>query len=218
MTTDDLLDKCLEISDGVTGVLHVGAHIGQEAPTYAKHGIENVTWIEANPALKERLEANVLPLGHRVFIEAIGDRFLPAAPLHLADNDGHSSSLLNMDEHLNVWPDVKCHDSCHVVVYTLASVHRRYNLTHHNFWVLDVQGMEACAIRGAGAALALADYILCEVSHFPLYEGGATLDQIDDLLRDFTAVYARISDRTHGIGNMFYRRIRRSGRDLVATA
>jgi hypothetical protein len=35
----------------ITGVVHVGAHTGQEVEAYEACGIEHVLWIEADPEL-----------------------------------------------------------------------------------------------------------------------------------------------------------------------
>ena len=46
-----------------TGVLHVGANVGQEAQDYASAGIRRVVWIEAQPSLEGRLRAAVTKTG-----------------------------------------------------------------------------------------------------------------------------------------------------------
>lgn len=209
------LDECLQLATGVTGVLHIGAHDGGEADTYARYGINRITWVEANPALESQLRSRVEPLGHRVIMEAVGRDVEFAAKFYVASN-GASSSLLRMDKHKEIWPDVAISEIITIPISTIQSLHYRYDLRDHNLWVLDIQGMEADALAGARDTLALADYILCEFTG-PLYDGGATVDRIDSLLTDFTAVSGWI-DRSRDFGEVLYRRMRRSGQDLMRLA
>ena len=37
------------------GVLHVGAHLGEEKPEYERYGFGKIFWVEANPMLCDRL-------------------------------------------------------------------------------------------------------------------------------------------------------------------
>lgn len=58
---------CLEyIEDdpGIRGIIHIGAHIGQEAKWYYSKVGERCVHIECNPRLMPRLEKNVSPFGH----------------------------------------------------------------------------------------------------------------------------------------------------------
>ena len=42
-----------------TGVLHVGANVGEEAPVYDELGIIHVCWIEANKEIYDKLCENL---------------------------------------------------------------------------------------------------------------------------------------------------------------
>lgn len=213
MNDDEFLEQCLREARSITGVLHVGAHTGQEAELYNKHRIDRVTWIEANPDLRERLEAHVKHYGHRVIMAAVAGKCRPAIPFYVASNDGASSSLLPMARHKDIWPDVTQCGTQYIPAETIDSLHRQYDLLGHNFWVLDIQGMEAAALSGAARTLGIADYVLCEFTG-ALYEHGATLEMIDTYLSDFTAVAGWRSE-TGETGEVFYQRFRRSGPDLL---
>lgn len=215
MEPPSFLEQCLS-TISVTGVLHVGAHEGQEAAIYAKRGIERVTWIEANPDIKDRLTARVAPLGHRVIIQAVGDAYDTNCPFHVTSNNGESSSLLPLAKHREVWPDITESDTQRLTVRTLDWLHSQHDFSKHNFWVLDIQGMEACALRGAQTVLPIADWIVCEFTG-ELYSQGSTLPEIDELLPDFSAV-SGWTNPSGDFGEVFYKRIRRSGRDLLRFA
>ena len=55
------------------GVLHVGAHLAEEAADYEKYGWLPVTWVEAQPNLVEVLEVNLHFPDHKVIEAAIWD-------------------------------------------------------------------------------------------------------------------------------------------------
>lgn len=82
----------------VTGVLHLGAHLGEEADAYRANRIERVVWIEGNPELLENLSRAVEPHGHRVVPALIGARDGEAAELHVTNNY-ESSSILPLGTH-----------------------------------------------------------------------------------------------------------------------
>jgi hypothetical protein len=53
------------VSKDVNGVIHIGAHTGQEAAWYfASHIAQKVVHIECNPNMIPRLEENVKGFGH----------------------------------------------------------------------------------------------------------------------------------------------------------
>src|SRR5689334_5871680 len=88
-----------------TGVLHLGAHEGEEAESYAKVGIDRVVWLEGNPELVEGLRKRVEPRGHRVFQALVSDRVGEPVQFHVTNNF-QSSSILELGTHLEHHPEV----------------------------------------------------------------------------------------------------------------
>jgi hypothetical protein len=43
----------------IENVLHVGAHLGEEAAEYYKHGVKRSLWIDANSDLLSQLQKNL---------------------------------------------------------------------------------------------------------------------------------------------------------------
>src|SRR5262249_48597685 len=96
---DDYLRLC-------SGVIHVGANIGQERDNYARYNLK-VAWIEPIPELFETLRQNIHPLPEQVAINAlIADQDGKPYTLHVANNDGASSSILDLHGHKDIWPHV----------------------------------------------------------------------------------------------------------------
>jgi len=207
----NFLERCLSDCRGVRGILHVGAHRGQEAELYCRRGIDRVLWIEANPDLEEPLTARVKPLGHRVVMAAVGSH-CHTGSFYVTSNDGESSSLLPLGTHATLWPNITVAKTIDTPVRTLDSIHDEHGLTDNNFWVLDVQGGEADVLRGSERSLAIADYVLCEFGE-SLYQGGTTVEELDQLLSDFSAVQAW--DSPWGIGEILFCRVRRTATQLL---
>jgi FkbM family methyltransferase len=66
-----------------------------------------VIWIEPLPAQFERLKQNIKAHPNQIAINAlITDRDDISTILHVSNNDGHSSSILDLSLHRDIWPDV----------------------------------------------------------------------------------------------------------------
>ncbi len=93
--------------DHVTGVIHIGANLGQEAPAYAQKDI-NVLWIEPIPEIFSQLVVNISDYPDQLAAQALLlDEDGKSLTLHIANNDGASSSILPFKDHKQIWPDVQ---------------------------------------------------------------------------------------------------------------
>ncbi len=162
------------------GVVHVGAHEGQEADRYAAMGIRQMLMIEANPAVFARLQAR---LGGRPGIHlaqvAISDR--PGSANFNVTSFDQSSSLLPLKHHRQLYPQIEVVDQVQVRTQTLDGLLAETGLAPAAFDLLhmDIQGAELLALQGADALLANVQAISCEVNFAELYEGGALIDAIE---------------------------------------
>ncbi|MFN0012132.1 MAG: FkbM family methyltransferase [Phycisphaerales bacterium] len=185
------------------GVIHVGAHEGQELPAYQRFGFVNQVWIEPQPDLFARLRAR-LPASPtiRAFHTACGE--VPGeADMHvLANNDGLSNSLLEPRLHLEAHPQYPRGGTVRVKVVPLDDLLAREGLdpAAYSLLAVDVQGYELHVLRGAPRTLAAMDAVLCEVNTREMYAGCALLPQIDEHLANagFTRVITDMSTRGYG--------------------
>src|SRR4051812_25253949 len=89
----------------VHGVLHVGAHLGEEAAQYAALGVP-VWWVEANRAVVPKLVANLSPWpDQHVIVALVTDQDDSDAEFHVTNYDGMSSSIFEFDRHPLYSPD-----------------------------------------------------------------------------------------------------------------
>lgn len=194
-------DLRLKYALRITGVLHIGAHEGQEAATYTANGITSVTWVEANPNVIPRLRAHVEPLGQRVVVALVADRSGAEVDFHITNNE-LSSSILSLGTHQQEYPDVVVTESIRCETTTVDDLCRREGIDGCNMLVLDVQGAELLVLRGAPRQLEGIDYLYVEVNQKHLYEEGALLPELDAFLEAFERVETKMVPQ--GWGEAFY--------------
>lgn len=187
------------------GVLHVGAHLAEEAADYEKYGWLPVTWVEAQPNLVEVLEVNLHFPDHKVIEAAIWDENGVNLKLHIASSS-QSTSLLDFGTHAELYPDISYVSDVDVVTKRLDSVIDSNHMP--NFINLDIQGVELRALKSLGKLIELVDYIYVEVNKKMVYRGGTNVKELDDFL--FTSGFARKCTRWYlreGWGDALYIRL-----------
>jgi len=179
----DLAQLCKEYGVQPRGVIHIGAHEGHEVWSYQAMGVQDSLLIEANPAVYQRLVANVATLPQVKTVNcAVGDRD-GTALLHLMSFD-QSSSILAPKRHNEIYPFVTEVGQLEVPVRRLDTLLAEHNLepSRYNFLNIDIQGAELLAFKGAAATLHHIEAINTEVNFEELYEGCALVEEIDAFL------------------------------------
>lgn len=166
----------------VKGVVHIGAHYGEEIQEYVDNGIQKITVFEPLSknfeVLAERLQnVNADIQGYQV---ALGSQ-KGTATMYLSSNEAQSSSILKPKEHLEHHPDVTFNGTEEVEVSVLDD----YDLGDVNFINMDVQGYELEVLRGGKETLNNVDYVYCEVNRGEMYENNAMIDDIDKYLGEY---------------------------------
>jgi FkbM family methyltransferase len=173
---------------GVTprGVIHAGAHDGQEIDEYLRLGFQHGVLFEPQPQLIDRLQARLSSIpGYRVVGAALGE-FDGRATLYTETaNQGMSASLLKPKHHLVQYPEIQFNGSLEVPVMTLAEYFKTDALPNYNFLNMDVQGAELLVLKGGMAIISALDAIYSEVNRAELYERCARVEQIDSFLLKF---------------------------------
>ena len=102
-----------------------------------------------------------------------------------ADEYSPSSSILPMaNSHQEHFPQTGRTISRTIKIRRLESFLSGMTLEKPALMKLDVQGYEAEVLKGAGAALAAIDYVICEVSYHQLYKNQPLFAEIHDLFSD----------------------------------
>jgi FkbM family methyltransferase len=161
------------------GVLHLGAHIGHEAPKYA-HAKKPVVWVEALPDIYEQLVARLRDFpGQRAVRALLGDVDGTEQTFLVSNNDsGVSSSLFQFGPYgsgtESLWPELDLHMVAELTLpmMTLDTLFRDSALdpADYDYWVVDLQGAELLALRGARDAVRHCRALYVEVSSVPVYD------------------------------------------------
>jgi FkbM family methyltransferase len=166
------------------GVIHVGANVGQERDLYGRYGLD-VLWIEPIPDVFARLAANIKGLPRQRALERlVTDRDDETYEFHISNNDGESSSILDLKEHRDIYPTVDFTRTISLKSSTLATLLARENVevARYDALVMDTQGSELLVLRGAEPVLGHFKFIKTEVPDFEAYAGCAKLEDIERFL------------------------------------
>jgi FkbM family methyltransferase len=166
----------------IAGIIHIGAHYGEEIHEYVDNGIQDIVVFEPLSKNFEVLHENLSNINANVsgYQVALGNK-TGKEVMHLSSNDAQSSSILKPKEHLEHHPDVTFDGTEEVEVKTLDS----FNFTQYNFINMDVQGYELEVLKGSKKTLESVDYVYCEVNRGEMYEGNAMIEEIDEYLSEY---------------------------------
>ena len=174
----------------IRGIVHIGAHYGEEIQEYVDNGIQKITVFEPLSknfeVLSQRLQnVNADIEGYQV---ALGSK-KGTATMYLSSNDAQSSSILKPKQHLELHPDVSFVGMEEVEVSLLDD----YDIGDANFINIDVQGYELEVFKGGKKTLENIDYIYCEVNRDEVYEGAPMVEELDE----FLGTYGFVRVETH---------------------
>lgn len=168
-----LIEAGLILNSG--GVLHIGAHKGQERYLYKKLGAK-VVWIEALPEIFTLLKENLTGFENQVATNALlGSENRDNVNFYETSNDSLSASIFKINP---IWglPIVK---TTRLKMTRLDLLYSAKDLANYKHWVIDVQGSELEVLLGAGELLNNCNSLRIEVSTFNAYYGGV---QFNDLM------------------------------------
>lgn len=183
------------------GVIHIGAHHGQELPLYLKMGFKRALLVEANPSVFANLEKKARQLLHDLPKERRCNVRLANCAITNCDGEAElrinanseSSSLLALKGHLKLFPQMTEVERVRVPSRTLDSVVAAVDPTYKsfNFLNIDVQGAELLVLSNGLRTLANIDAVCSEINFSELYEDCALAWQLDEFLKQhgFERVY-----------------------------
>ncbi|HET7378364.1 MAG TPA: FkbM family methyltransferase [Anaerolineae bacterium] len=173
--------------NGLCGVIHVGANAGQECIQYAKHDL-NVLWIEPLPDVFARLQKNIKAYPKQKALNyLVGDDDDKLVTMHLCDNHGLSSSIMDFAKHPKYYPTVHFTRDIQVKMWTLDTIMKNENIdaSLYDGMVVDVQGSEALVLKGATETLEGMKRVQVESANFELYKDYPTEQQLGGVLAGY---------------------------------
>ncbi len=160
----------------VDGILHVGAHKGEEIEGYIRAGVKKAVFIEPLMQNYLELEKKVKPyVGYSALRIAAGDEN-KTIRINLASNDLQSSSILEPFLHLTQNPEIRFFGSEEVELKRIDSLD---NIPRLNFWVIDVQGYELQVLKGSSERIEECDYLFIEINRAEVYQNCTKIKDLD---------------------------------------
>ena len=166
----------------VTGVLHVGGNMGQEAEIYRQLGARRVIWIEGFEDYFQKLKAKLADYpGQEAHCVLVSDEDGEELQFRIASNTGSSTAMIPDAEFSRNFDGINFEKNISLRARRLDTYFRDNNisLSDVNFLVLDVEGFELKALRSLADSMDAFDWAVCEVSLTPNFVGGPLLRDID---------------------------------------
>jgi len=185
----------------IKGVLHIGAHWGEEDFIYDELSIDNRIYFE--PLLKNfSILQSKVSKKSKCIRTALGDKVGEVLMNVEEANNGQSSSILDPDIHLYQYPHIKFNSKELVPITKLDMI--SFDRSIMNFINIDVQGYELEVFKGAKYTLKNIDYIVTEVNRAEVYKNCVKVDNLDLFLSDYG--FKRLETTWDGItwGDAFY--------------
>lgn len=195
------LDKIInDFNPKIKGVLHIGAHYGEEYSDYVRYGIKNMIFFEP-------VKANYQELIYRIphvtaFNLALGNETGTKEIYIETANQGQSCSLLEPGTHLKQYPSITFPDKEIVRINKLDNV--EFDRTDFNMINIDVQGYELEVFKGAKETLKTIDIIYSEVNFEEVYKGCCLIGELDEFLKDYGFVRVLTDDSPKSWGDALY--------------
>ena len=200
------LKKLKEFGFDVNGVIHVGAHHGQEIPVYMEMEIPCIMFeadVDTFKILNQRFNQT-----STVILEnfALGEKVESKVMYCETTNGGMSSSLLKPKKHLDYYPQIQFTEekTVHQISLDEYVKTKGVDLKVFNFLMMDVQGYELEVLKGSKEALLSIDNIMTEINFEELYEGCVLAPELDSFLGEYGFRRLITAETTAGWGDAFY--------------
>lgn len=191
------------------GVLHVGAHLGEEKNYYETSNMLPVYWVEARKDLVAEMRRTLFPPHHFVIHALLWRESGVIMKMNVASNS-QSSSVLPLADHRILYPQVNYVGTIEMKTSTLDDLID--SGIRCEMIVLDLQGAELEVLKGlTGSNWSGIKWIYSEVFTQDLYQGCAKITEVDEFLAEkgFYRIFTRMQ-RNHGWGDAIYSSQKRS--------
>ena len=167
------------------GIIHMGAHRGGEAAVYDWFNKKTI-WIEANPKIIDDLKDHTSQyINQRVIQALLSDEDNKLENFNISSNDGASSSIFSFGSYKKIHEKIKMTDVMKLKTNTLDTIIKKeqINLDKYDFWVVDLQGAELLALKGANEMIKSCKFMYIEISKENIYKNGANWNELNEFLK-----------------------------------
>jgi FkbM family methyltransferase len=178
----DLQNLVKKYNLNINGVLHIGAHFGEENIIYENLKIENRIFFEPLDSNFQVLKKNI-PKKFQIVKKALGYENKKISMYVETVNQGQSSSILEPLIHLKQYPHITFDSMEEVDMIRLDDFN--FDRTKFNFINIDVQGYELEVFKGARNTLNSIEYIMCEINRDEVYKNCVKIDELQKFLSEY---------------------------------
>ena len=193
-------------------ILHVGAHTGEEAASYAQHGAEKVIWFEANESLAPALQSHLTQFAMQQQIVGAALWDSDTTLVFKITNNLQSSSFFDLEDHAKLYPNITVAEErsirAHRLDTLLDATPSEIIFSEFEFINIDTQGAELAILKGMGNYLYQASVkaIYLEVNKRELYKGIPLVQEIDAFLLKHQFFRVKTIMTPEGWGDAIYLR------------
>ena len=167
----------------INGIIHIGAHYGEENNVYRELNINNIVYVEPIKSTYDILVDSTKDNKNTLYFNTALGTFTGKTMMNMSSNRNTSASILKPKNHLYLSPNVKFQGEVEVNIDLLDNL--EFNREDYNMINIDVQGYELEVFKGAKNTLKNIDYIMSEVNRDYLYKGCALVEEVDEFLSSF---------------------------------
>ena len=178
----DLVGLTKKYNMDITGVIHIGAHFGEENGVYNQLKINNRTYFEPNSKNFNILKQN-LGDKYNLINKALGNENKKMTMFVETANSGQSNSLLKPALHLYQYPHIQFTETEEVDMVRIDDM--ELDFSDYNFINIDVQGYELEVFKGAEKTLNGIDYIMSEINRDEVYENCTRIEELINFLSPY---------------------------------
>ena len=167
------------------GIIHMGAHRGGEAAVYDWFNKQTI-WIEANPKIIDDLKDHTSQyINQRVIQALLSDEDNKLENFNISSNDGASSSIFTFGSYKKMHKEISMMDVIKLKTSRFDTITKKnyIDINKYNFWVVDLQGAELLALKGASESIRMCNFIFIEISKEDIYKGGANWNELNEFLK-----------------------------------
>ena len=180
----------------INGIIHVGAHLGQEVDEYLKFNANKIYLFEPQIEIFNNLVKKMNNYKNvECFNIGLGSENHSSTLFKSDGNEGKSSSILEPSYHLKVQPDIQFNEREKITVQRFDGL----GIDTLNFLTIDVQGYELEVIKGFGDSLNDVEFIFTEINTKDLYSNNALVKDLDKYLKQYN--FIRIFTNIDGLVN-----------------
>jgi len=176
-------------------VLHVGAHLAEEFDLYRQEGFGRTLWVEAQHELIPKIRETIAGSDDVVYQAAVWSETGKTMTLQITNN-GQSTSLYQLAEHLTAYPTILPVEDRAVPTTRLDDLIPAEE--SFDFVNLDIQGAELEALRSMGTRITSIKWIYSEVNQRMLYKNIPLVGELDDFLAAYN--FRRVATVWTGFG------------------